>query len=148
MTNIKMLVLISFFCLPLLLSSQNNDTAKLRIILIEKDSLFDKKLDSAKVYLFSDDILQHKLTIENSSNYNLVDENRNLFYDVIIPSGNYTVIIDGITEKSLLFTNVKLKRNKMNYLPINVCNLNSIGYNELNFIVKDYNINLMKYLND
>ncbi len=112
----------------------------------EVNIMSDNTSDSCFAYLFQKGRIFREINIGDIIRLNRTPDERNLFYDVYLPPNNYTIVLEGLLDYPVLFTNIKIKKKKMHFLPIDIEELISLVVIRPRVIVIDYKTNLSEYV--
>ncbi len=134
MSKIKNIILILLILFGTKAIGQSKIISKLRIII--NHELISNVHDSCYLLIFQSDQLKEKIDLLKLKSEDLNNKD-NIFIDKIIPSGNYIAIIEGLSVKSIVITNLYIKQKVITWLPLKYSDLIFSDSISANFIVKD-----------
>jgi len=122
-------------------NNSDKNEGKVRIILTEFGQ-YNLTEDTCIMSIYQKEKLIKKINLSELLTHK---SDENIFNDFYINEETYTVLIENLAKVPVLFVNVNIKKNKMNFLPINVKELQSIKSFK-GVLIKDYSENLKSYI--
>jgi len=145
MKEIKLIVILMYFLSynsQIVKAQKNNDIGTLRIMLYDfcKYNIIE---DSCFISIYETDVIIKKI---NLSEIILIQKAE--ITKIILKEGNYIILIENLIQIPILYTNVKIRKNKYSYFPINIEELQKENNLKKGVLIKDFNKNFQKFLDD
>ena len=148
MSKIFSISVIFLLCVCLFRSElfcQNQIDSKLRVILYNTNSI--DLSDNCILYIYHEGKLINEIDLSSVQERNDVGPEERLFLNITIEPNNYIALLTGIRSSTIIFTGIKIKKNRMHFLPINIEELRNKSAIKPPNVVIDYIINLKEYEN-
>jgi len=129
MKKLFFILSIGFISQPLVFYGQ--ETGKLRIIFVTNDQKPSSN-DSLQLTIIKKD------KVIERNRYQIPTNGEKVVADISLNAGMYTLILEKLISESILFPEVRIRKGVMNYLPIDVLDLeNSVIYRFNDIVIMD-----------
>ena len=144
MIRVKLIIVYIFLSIGLFASAQSKKNGKLRVII--NTNIISRMGDSCSLSIYEgSQVIKYINLIQLRDE--IYQSDTLLFIDIIIPEGNYNVIIDQLLAKPILLVNLKVKKKKLSWLPLDYQDLVTDTLPAKSIVVKDVNRIIPKYMN-